>query len=32
MKIYLLNPPFVDNFVRCGRWQGGVAREAVVLG
>jgi hypothetical protein len=22
MKIYLLNPPFVENFVRCGRWQG----------
>lgn len=26
MRIYLLNPPFLRNFVRCGRWQGGVAR------
>ena len=26
MKIYLLNPPFKPNFVRCGRWQGSVAR------
>ena len=26
MKIYLLNPPFVENFVRCGRWQGVAAR------
>ena len=26
MRIYLLNPPFVPNFVRCGRWQGVVAR------
>ena len=26
MRIYLLNPPFVTNFVRCGRWQGVVAR------
>lgn len=26
MRIYLLNPPFVKGFVRCGRWQGGVAR------
>jgi anaerobic magnesium-protoporphyrin IX monomethyl ester cyclase len=26
MKIYLLNPPFVPNFVRCGRWQGVAAR------
>ncbi len=26
MKIYLLNPPFVENFVRCGRWQGVTAR------
>lgn len=26
MKIYLLNPPFIDNFVRCGRWQGVAAR------
>ncbi|MDD2627180.1 MAG: hypothetical protein PHI87_06515, partial [Candidatus Methanomethylophilus sp.] len=27
MKIYLLNPPFVKNFVRCGRWQGAAARS-----
>jgi len=27
MKIYLLNPPFVPNFVRCGRWQGAAARS-----
>ncbi len=27
MKIYLLNPPFVENFVRCGRWQGAAARS-----
>ena len=26
MRIYLLNPPFVPKFVRCGRWQGVVAR------
>jgi anaerobic magnesium-protoporphyrin IX monomethyl ester cyclase len=26
MKICLLNPPFIDNFVRCGRWQGVAAR------
>lgn len=26
MKIYLLNPPFVENFVRTGRWQGVAAR------
>ena len=26
MRIYLLNPPYIENFVRCGRWQGGVAR------
>ncbi len=26
MKIYLLNPPFLKNFVRCGRWQGVAAR------
>jgi len=26
MKIYLLNPPFKPNFVRCGRWQGVSAR------
>lgn len=26
MKVYLLNPPFVENFVRCGRWQGVTAR------
>jgi len=26
MKIYLLNPPFVPNFVRCGRWQGVASR------
>jgi len=27
LKIYLLNPPFVPNFVRCGRWQGASARS-----
>lgn len=27
MRIYLLNPPFVPNFVRCGRWQGATARS-----
>ncbi len=27
MKVYILNPPFVPNFVRCGRWQGVVARS-----
>ena len=27
MKIYFLNPPFVPNFVRCGRWQGAAARS-----
>lgn len=27
MKIYLLNPPFMDGFVRCGRWQGATARS-----
>jgi len=26
MKIYLLNAPFKENFVRCGRWQGVAAR------
>jgi anaerobic magnesium-protoporphyrin IX monomethyl ester cyclase len=26
MRIYLLNPPFRPNYVRCGRWQGAVAR------
>jgi anaerobic magnesium-protoporphyrin IX monomethyl ester cyclase len=26
MRIYLLNPPFKKNFVRCGRWQGVAAR------
>lgn len=26
MKIYLLNAPFIKNFVRCGRWQGVAAR------
>ena len=26
MKICLLNPPFLKNFVRCGRWQGVAAR------
>jgi anaerobic magnesium-protoporphyrin IX monomethyl ester cyclase len=26
MKVYLLNPPFRPNFVRCGRWQGVAAR------
>jgi hypothetical protein len=27
MKIYLLNPPFIKGFVRCGRWQGAAARS-----
>lgn len=27
MKVYLLNPPFVKGFVRCGRWQGAAARS-----
>lgn len=27
MRIYLLNPPFVKGFVRCGRWQGATARS-----
>lgn len=27
MRIYFLNPPFVPNFVRCGRWQGASARS-----
>ncbi|MFC1962781.1 B12-binding domain-containing radical SAM protein, partial [Chloroflexota bacterium] len=27
MRIYLLNPPFLPRFVRCGRWQGAVARS-----
>lgn len=26
MRIYLLNPPFIEGFVRYGRWQGVVAR------
>lgn len=26
MRIYLLNGPFIKNFVRCGRWQGVAAR------
>jgi len=26
MKIYMLNPPFIENFVRCGRWQGVASR------
>lgn len=26
MKIYVLNSPFIENFVRCGRWQGVAAR------
>lgn len=26
MKIYFLNPPYIKNFVRCGRWQGVAAR------
>jgi radical SAM superfamily enzyme YgiQ (UPF0313 family) len=26
LRIYLLNPPFKEGFVRCGRWQGGRAR------
>lgn len=26
MKIYLLNAPFIEHFVRCGRWQGVAAR------
>ena len=27
MRVYLLNPPFLPDFVRCGRWSGGVARS-----
>ncbi len=27
MNVYLLNPPFKTNFVRCGRWQGAAARS-----
>jgi anaerobic magnesium-protoporphyrin IX monomethyl ester cyclase len=27
MRVYLLNPPFMPNFVRCGRWQGVAARS-----
>jgi anaerobic magnesium-protoporphyrin IX monomethyl ester cyclase len=30
MKIYLINPPFVDGFVRCGRWQGVAARNGTL--
>lgn len=26
MRIYVLNPPFFKNYVRCGRWQGVAAR------
>jgi len=26
MRIYLLNPSYIENFVRCGRWQGVAAR------
>lgn len=26
MRIYFLNPPYKENFVRCGRWQGVAAR------
>lgn len=26
MRIYMLNPPYIENFVRCGRWQGVAAR------
>lgn len=26
MRIYILNPPYIENFVRCGRWQGVAAR------
>lgn len=26
LSIYLLNPPFKERFVRCGRWQGVAAR------
>jgi anaerobic magnesium-protoporphyrin IX monomethyl ester cyclase len=26
MRIYMLNAPYIDNFVRCGRWQGVAAR------
>ena len=26
MRMYLLNPPYIENFVRCGRWQGATAR------
>ena len=30
MKIYLLNPPFMVNFNRPGRWQGGVGRAGTL--
>lgn len=30
MKIYLLNAPFKENFVRCGRWQGVAARAGTM--
>lgn len=26
MRIYMLNAPYIENFVRCGRWQGVAAR------
>lgn len=26
MKVYMLNAPFKENFVRCGRWQGVASR------
>ncbi len=26
MRIFMLNPPYIENFVRCGRWQGVAAR------
>lgn len=27
MRVYMLNPPFIPGFVRCGRWQGATARS-----
>ncbi|AKB43080.1 B12-binding domain-containing radical SAM protein [Methanosarcina vacuolata] len=27
MRVYFLNPPFLPNFVRCGRWQGCSSRS-----
>jgi len=30
MRVYLLNPPFLKGFVRCGRWQGVTARGGTI--